>query len=147
MFRKKTLGTIILTIASFAICMAIAAGHEYKEKVIGILGGTISLSEGTKIVVLPGALLKNTLLSIERWTDEDKVYFHFGPDGLQFNLPVIICLSWASLEDVDLEDLILYYWDEEKGEWVEVCIAEWDLVEKACKFYINHFSYYYYQRR
>ncbi|MBC8235766.1 hypothetical protein H8E77_39970 [bacterium] len=151
MFHKKPLAIIAtIIIPLLAISIAIAGkGHEYKEKLISRNGrDQISLSEGTKIIFPSKCVSEDTLVSIERNTiDSRKVDFTFQPHGLQFNKPVEIKLSWSSLKNVEPEDLILYYYNDEIGEWVEETKAVWKNNQKHCELRIKHFSSYYYSRR
>lgn len=123
--------------------------YEWKEKMISANGrDQITLSKGTKVIFPSKCLSEDTLVRVERNTiDNKKVEFYFEPHGTQFLKPVEIHLSWASLKDAEASDLILYYWDDEIGDWVEETEAVWKNNERHCELQINHFSYYYYARR
>lgn len=154
MFRNKSTRTI-LVVSLFAllltvlISLAFARSYRfYTEKVIGPRGGRLCAPEGTKLIILRKALKKRTLISMEIISDGDsRVEFNFGPHGLTFRRPAIIMLSWAMLKDVDEDELVLYYYDEESGEWVEETTAIWDKRHKRAIFIIDHFSRYYFDRR
>ncbi|MBC8232861.1 hypothetical protein H8E77_25245 [bacterium] len=151
MFHKKTLAiitTIIITLLAISIAIA-GKVYEYKEKMISKDGrDQITLSKGTKVIFPSKCVSEDTLVSVERnTTDSKKVEFFFEPHGLQFSKPVEIKLSWASLKDVEAEDLILYYYDDEIGQWVEETKAVWENNSKHCQLQIDHFSSYYYSRR
>ncbi|MBM3243001.1 hypothetical protein FJZ31_42620 [Candidatus Poribacteria bacterium] len=151
MFQKKALKTIItIIIVLLTVSIVIAGqGHEWKEKMISANGrDQITLSEGTKVIFPSKCLTEDTLVRVERFTiDSQRAEFYFEPHGLQFLKPVTIQLSWASLKNVTANDLILYYWNDEIGQWVEETQAIWRNNERYCELTINHFSYYYYQRR
>lgn len=67
----------------------------------------------------------------------------FSPDGLQFNKPVTV---WISYQDVDLggineNDLRIWYWNEALNVWELVgdCV---DTANKMVGGYLHHFSRY-----
>jgi hypothetical protein len=85
---------------------------------------------------------------MEVWSDESNyIDFHFEPHGTTFNQPVEIQLSWATMKDISVDDLILYYYNEKRGKWLEEKTAVFDAEAKTATLYVDHFSYYYYGRR
>jgi len=102
----------------------------------------------TRLKFPEGALDEENLISMLITTDcESSVYFEFGPDGSQFDIPVVLELSWKSLpSDVNADDLILYRYDDNNDEWVEEAHGEWHNGHKKVTLHIDHFSKYYFDR-
>ena len=123
------------------------------EKTVGPDGGQLKVKdskknkEQTKLKIPAGALDQAKHLKMTVTTDEkEKAQFHFEPHGTVFKKQVTIELSYASLKDVEAEDLILYDMNDD-GEWEEHSKAKWEKNKKKCTFKTDHFSYYYYARR
>ena len=114
----------------------------------GRLGGA-GVARGTKVYFPVGSLSQETLVWMDVRTDESRSYldFDFGPHGLTFPVPVEVKLSWSTMKDVTAKDLILYYYDETIGDWVEESRAIWNDKGKHATLYLNHFSQYYYSRQ
>ena len=68
--------------------------------------------------------------------------YDFGPDGATFAPPITFTWSYdpdALPEDVSEEDLVLAYYDEEAGEWVELpCVV--DPVTNTITASVSHFT-------
>ncbi|MCG3154356.1 MAG: hypothetical protein DKINENOH_00950 [bacterium] len=76
---------------------------------------------GHKIIVPKGnALWQDHDMSITI-SATDYIQVDFGPDG-EFNQPVTIVLSYkdADLTGTDEQKLTIVWWDEKRGQWVEV---------------------------
>ena len=107
-------------------------------------GGCVEL-EGKdvehEVCVPAGALSHNTVIGIS-CPDAELTMVDLGPCGISFNLPVKVELSWEDVEDIP-EDLGIYWWDEESGEWVEIP-AEIDVDgdDVKAEFELSHFSRY-----
>ena len=96
---------------------------------------TITISEGTIALDKDG----NPLDSLEAAVDESPppppegahiigLAYALGPDGATFDPPITISWSYdpdALPEGVAEEDLVIAYYDEETGEWVELdCVVD-----------------------
>jgi hypothetical protein len=156
MLHKKVLRiTMIITIALLVMTLVYASENHYKEKLIKAdIGGIITAGDGapgTKLDIPAGALSADTIISMDVSSDSvAETQFNFGPHGTVFNQPVELQLSWQTLnnlQDLSSQDLVLYYYDESLGQWLEETTAVWDDNGKKATVYIDHFSYYYYGRR
>jgi len=67
----------------------------------------------------------------------------FGPEGTEFNNPVKVEFSYrlADLGDIDEDDLRVFYYNEDTGEW-ELIGGEVDKKEKIIRVLLKHFSRY-----
>ncbi len=67
----------------------------------------------------------------------------FGPHGTEFNNPVKVEFSYqlADLGDIDEDDLQVFYYNEDTGEW-ELIGGEVDKKKKIIKVMLKHFSRY-----
>ena len=104
------------TTPSFRIALTPFALHKttgeqtsspIKTQRIGILGGLINIvHEKTKatFMVPPMALDKKTDISMQVHGSGATAIVEFGPDGLEFNKPALLALTFSS-EDVDPESL------------------------------------------
>jgi hypothetical protein len=150
MISSPTTSTVD-TASDWSIMAAPPSGESYfyTERVITEYGGQLvggDAAQGTKLYIRKGALSEKTVISMEAWSDGvSRVNFRFGPHGTEFAVPAELELGWAVLKNVSAEDLILYYYDEQLGEWVEETQAIWD--KNKATLYLNHFSEYYFQRR
>ena len=160
MFSKQSKTTLLssiliitLTLCVIGLVLAGGLGYEYREKLITAKqGGQIGMSDGTKLDIPGKCLAENTLITMKRFTVGDTgIYFEFGPHGITFNnrknKSVKVELSWATLQDVNPDELVLYYFNEDLGEWVVETTAEFKNNEKKAVLYLDHFSKYYYDRR
>jgi hypothetical protein len=161
MFRKEALKainpiTIALVITFMFALLCYAADQDsddyyYTYAQLDYWGGKLKgsdIARGTSLIVPEGALTETTTLSMEVWSDRTSyIRFHFEPHGTEFQVPVQLELSWTALKDVSVDDLMLYYWDDEQGKWVEETRAEFNEKTKKATLYLDHFSYYYYGRR
>jgi hypothetical protein len=145
--RNLTILSFMALVICALICSA-AQDYGYSEAVLDSWGGTLTVGKMARMVVPEGALSEETLMSIEVRTDgESCLEFHFQPHGLQFNVPVEIQLSWATLKGFELDDLALYYYDEDSGELIEETEVVFDEKTKQAILSLDHFSYYYFPRR
>ena len=148
--RITLLVSLVALIAAVSLVFG-GDGYFYAERLIDAKGGQLTAGDGapgTRLVIPEGALNEETLISMEVISDGvSRIDFNFGPHGTVFNKPVQLELSWATLKDVTADELILYYYDEKLGEWVEETTAVWDETGKKAVLYIDHFSRYYFDRR
>ncbi len=77
------------------------------------------------------------------WESESLLQADFYPEGLTFDEPVFIRLSYkdAELEGVDEEDLGIYYYNPETGNW-ELISNQANTSGQYVEGYIDHFSRY-----
>lgn len=74
------------------------------EKIIGMKGGEVKLSDGASIVIPEGALDRDILVSMEK-VAEGRVtdLYHMQPDFLKFIKPVLVSLPYHA-ENLSLEE-------------------------------------------
>jgi hypothetical protein len=102
-------------------------------------GGEIKIDRGVTFVVPPGALEKDTVISVDmKWT-KDRICFYFGPDGTTFDPSAELRISWYAVSKMSMVDPILY---GESGEKVIPQIKNYEGV-----WHVPHFSIYYFRRR
>jgi hypothetical protein len=109
----------------------------------------ISSSEGGQLVLLDviltvpaGAVPNDTLFSI--YIPDDDVFFNeFGTDGLVFDVPVTVTMSYrgADLSGVDETTIRIGWLDESTGVWKDM-IGQVDYVNKTVTATLHHFSAY-----
>lgn len=105
------------------------------------LGGTISLLDMT-LDIPANSLDRMTSITVEMPNPVLYIY-DFGPDGLQFNIPATITISYdyADLSTVDESQIRLAWWDEANATWVAMpCTV--DESSKTITGQIEHFSSY-----
>lgn len=116
-------------------------------------GGSISLSRTLRnasweitLDFPSGALTETTDISIR--SNNNRLVFYFGPDGIQFNKPVEVTITVHCGPGVDperrLRALGFYYWNESEHQWerlenFEVSIDGQDILVTGS---LSHFSQY-----
>lgn len=106
-----------------------------------LLGGVVSVLDVT-LEIPPLALERNTQISVDI-PDPGLFVYDFGPDGLQFQKPATITISYeyADLTNIDQSKIRLAWWDENAQQWIDQpCIL--DPVTRKVVGQINHFSAY-----
>lgn len=115
--------------------------------VIGPSGGTVSLADGTEVRIPPGALTKDTTISVtvaqpgdypvlsSQYTDVGKVYA-FQPHGQKFQSAVVIDLAYTAASISDLAVLQ----SEPNGEWQPVSGAQF--TSDTAEITTGSFSFY-----
>ncbi len=114
----------------------------YTEAVISSeTGGELSLLDVT-LGVPAGAVANDTLFSITI-PDPNVFYNDFGTDGLVFDDPVEVTMSYrdADLTNVDESTIRIVWVDESSGRLLEVD-CEIDYVDQTVTALLNHFSAY-----
>jgi len=121
---------------------SLAPVNLYAEKVISTTqGGTLSLLDVT-MTIPPGAVPNDTLFSI--FIPDDTVFFNeFGTDGLVFNKPVVVTMSYrqADLSGVKESTIRLAWYNKSTGTFEDVP-CDVDLVAKTVTATLSHFSAY-----
>ncbi|MFQ6040741.1 MAG: hypothetical protein ACE5PV_07785, partial [Candidatus Poribacteria bacterium] len=98
--------------------------------------------------ITDNALMKPQLISMEILSDGYSwTYLHFQPDGVVFQKPVELKVYLESIKDPQEEDLILYYYNDNRKEWLKETSGIFDQKSKETIFQLHHYSYYYYSRR
>lgn len=109
----------------------------------------VSAREGGQLVLFDvvldipaGALDADTLFSISI-PDISAFYNEFGADGLVFNIPVTVTMSYrdADLSDVNESSIRIGWWDEHNEKWVTMD-CQLDQVNKVVTGKLYHFSAY-----
>lgn len=136
--------TMITFLMFFAVTLALAV--VVSEKINAKKGGTINIDEGVELVIPPGALDKNTEITVRMERDDKKMVFEFWPGGLVFNKPVELKATYEALSGI--KDLNLYLVSDPNSitknyiEKIRPVKYDWGVV-----WYLDHFSIYYYRLR
>ena len=109
---------------------------------------TITIPEGTIALDKDGDPLETLEVSIEEsWPEPEEgnvtgLAYDFGPDGATFDPPITFTWSYdpeALPEGVAEGDLVLAYYDEDAGEWVELdCVV--DTENNTITASVSHFT-------
>ncbi len=114
----------------------------YTEQVISAEnGGTLELVD-VVLDIPPQAVDNDTLFSI-LIPSLDEFYNEFGTEGLVFNVPVTVTMSYrgADLSGVDESTIRIGWLNEETGAWEDM-LCEVDQVNKVVIGKLYHFSAY-----
>ncbi len=112
-------------------------------------GGTLIIPEGTTALDADGNPLNNVTVGAPAAAPDDPAdgnilgICDFGPDGATFDPPLTVKMSYdpAELpEGVAEEDLVLAYYDESTGQWVELENIVVDTVNHTISGSIAHFT-------
>ncbi len=114
----------------------------YTEQVISSeFGGVLELFDVT-LTIPPGAVPNDTLFSID--IPDSEVFFnHFGTDGLVFDVPVWVEMSYrdADLSGINESSIRIGYLNEVTGKIVDIdCVVDTD--RKVVIGQLMHFSAY-----
>ena len=114
----------------------------YSEAVISAKdGGQLALFD-VLLDVPPGALDMDTTYSISI-PDINVFYNEFGTDGLVFNVPVTVTMSYrdADLSSVNESSIRIAWWNEDANTWVNM-ECQLDPVNQIVTGKLHHFSAY-----
>ena len=117
-------------------------GPTYVEKVISAVdGGTLTLDRFT-IVIPPGALECDTRISIAR-PMPGYVMGDFGPDGIHFNKPVELSMTYQFLDlhGISENRLTIYWFNPETLTWFDL-LAHVDKETQTVTLVVDHYSRY-----
>ena len=128
---------VLILILALSIFLTAAIALAVTKLIVAEEGGMVNISKGAVLLIRPGALEEDTVISANVVRKSEIVCFYFEPSGTEFQIPVELCLSWFFVGDA--EELTLYGDD---GEEIEPTIYSWGV-----RYYIEHFSLYYYRRR
>ena len=112
-----------------------------EQWVVAADGGRLALYD-VVLEVPPGALETDTLYTIDI-PDINVFYNEFGTDGLVFDIPVTVTMSYrgADLSGVDESSIRIGWWDESSGAWVDMdCTL--DAATQTVTGKLQHFSAY-----
>jgi len=122
---------------------------EAEEGILAEAGGKVE-SNGTAVIIPPGALPSDTLITVRVKSVEvtalansvNRVY-EFGPDGLQFRFPVLLELAYgdANLTNLDPNRLRAFWYNPEKNAWEPVG-GTVDTLRQKVIVSVSHFSRY-----
>ncbi|PKK84197.1 MAG: hypothetical protein CVT49_04310 [candidate division Zixibacteria bacterium HGW-Zixibacteria-1] len=131
---------ILLTRAASAA--KILGDSAYVETIISAqLGGVVSLID-VELSFPPGSLNNDTLISI---AIPDLFVFenHFGTDGLVFNMPVKVVMSYrdADLTGIDETSIKMAWYNDSFDHW-DIIDCEINFENKTVTAFVNHFSAY-----
>jgi hypothetical protein len=139
-FKRKMKLTI--PIAILALFLIAVTAFAVEQLIIAEEGGVITITEGVYLIVPPEALDEDTMISAEASVKGKRVCFEFGPEGLTFNKPAKLGMTWDTvilLLSNGVYDFMLY---GEDGSQITPRITERGIV-----YNIEHFSLYYFRRR
>ncbi len=172
-FRSKSITVTVATIALAAIALFVGCSQaptasntettqpQLLQRSTASLNGavmssadlsvaeTISAEEGGTLVLCdvvleipPHAVDNDTLFSIAI-PDPAVFYNDFGTDGLVFNVPVRVTMSYrdADLSGVDESTIRIGWYDESTGQFEDM-VCEVDYVNKTVTGELHHFSAY-----
>lgn len=133
----------LLTRTASAATGALMTGTPtYTEQIISSAdGGTLSVLD-VVLTIPPGAVPNDTMFSINI-PDPEVFYNEFGTDGLVFQVPVTVTMSFrdADLSGVDVSSLRLAWYNEKTGQFEDLpCVV--DLANRLVTAEVNHFSAY-----
>lgn len=132
--RAQVLALILVLSVLLIAATAFAATELIRAK----RGGTVDVAPGVSLVIKPGALEEDTVISANMRVKRDRITFRFGPRGTEFSKPAVLRISWQAIDGVG--DLTLH---GEKGEEIEPA----KITGQGVKYHIEHFSVYYFRRR
>ena len=114
----------------------------YVEQLISAAeGGQLTLFDVT-LEIPPGAVDNDTLFSI-RIPNIEVFYNEFGTDGLVFNTPVEVTMSYrdADLSGIDESTIRIAWFDKRSGQFKDM-LCEVDVQNKIVTGELDHFSAY-----
>ena len=114
----------------------------YIERIVSAdLGGRLLLYD-VQLYFPPRALSSDTLIFVNI-PDLSVFANHFGTDGLAFNVPVQVVMSYrdADLSGVDESSIKMAWFNEEIGKW-DIIDCSLNQDDKTVTAYVEHFSAY-----
>ncbi len=134
-------GEVTLLQRNVAMAKLFEDSYYVEQTVSAAEGGTVKLCD-VILEIPPKALSVDTLISVEI-PDPTLYADHFGTDGLVFNVPVRITMSYrdAILDNVNESTIKMAWYNEATGQWDIIrCLC--DPVTKTVTGYVSHFSAY-----
>ncbi len=120
-------------------------------------GGQVTNSDSNIVITVPAEALEDTVEITINPADSlpelpEKYQglplgYHFGPDGLQFNKPVLVKLTYTPEMLIAAGvstpyDLKIYYYHTTTGEWVELTVESIDEDSLFIQVYVDQFCYF-----
>ena len=127
---------------AFGVGASLSPVPYHTEAVINAAtGGRLELVD-VVLDIPAGALDVDTTYSIDI-PDLTVFYNEFGTDGLVFNVPVTVTMSYrgADLSGVDESTIRIGWWDEDGQKWVDM-VCTIDKVNQTVTGQLHHFSAY-----
>lgn len=132
---------VLLTKAACADGVAKVVNLYVEDQISSEKGGVLTLADVT-LEIPPGAVPNDTTYSI--FIPDDEVFYNeFGTDGLVFDVPVTVTMSYrdADLSAVDESTIRIGYFNEATGQFEDLeCRV--DFVNKTVTATLSHFSAY-----
>jgi hypothetical protein len=128
-----------LTVAFVLSVILIATVYADIKLITAKKGGTVRAERGAELVIPPGALAEDTVISARLDIQNDVIDLVFGPHGTEFNPPAVFKVSWTLINKYGIEDYTVY------GPDGETIVPE--TTNKGLEYQVPHFSLYYYRRR
>lgn len=92
------------------------------------------------LTIPPGALPWTVPFTMDYYTT-GIVRVELGPHGAQFAVPVTLTFDLHGTSALPSDDITLYWWDQDNGEWVDVG-GVWDPSTMTLTTELDHFSVY-----
>jgi len=102
-------------------------------------GGKVPVSNGVKLIVPPGSLEEDTVISADLYVRRDVICLSFGPSGTTFDPSAVLKISWKVIAKYDLDDYTLYGPND-------LSLSP-RITKEGLEYEVPHFSLYYYRRR
>lgn len=127
-----------------------------KSMTVNPSGATVKSSTGIKVEIPNGALDDTTTITIDKISNPPALpdtikgvgsAYHFGPDGLEFESPVVVTLPYTD-EDLknagilNVEKLKIFYYSTTIGKWQQLQVLSIDKQAKLITVSVDHFSYF-----
>ena len=139
--KKAQVLAITLVLSVLLIAATVFAATEVIE---AKKGGRIDVAPGVSLVIKPRGLAEDAVVSANMKVKRNRIRFSFSAvaldddDDVELTKPAVLRVSWRVIDSV--EGLTLY---GEDGEQIEPDkTTGWGV-----KYYIEHFSLYYFRRR
>ena len=121
-------------------------GQEYEgvAKRVDMKHGDAIRWDGSSATFPAGALFYPQYWVTMDRVDPPEPWIDYGPHGTQFDIPVTLRISYEDCElpeGIEPEDLKMFYWNEETGEY-ELISETNNLEEKYLEGQTDHFSRY-----
>ncbi len=135
--RVRVLALILAMSVFLTSVTALAAISKNSKLIEADRGGKIRIDRGVFLIVPPGALEEDTVISAAMVKTRHRIKFYFKPHNMEFLKPVQLCVSWQVIDGI--ENITLY---GSSGEAIEPQLYRWGV-----RYPLWHFSLYYYRRR